>query len=136
MFQIKKVSNQWPFIRYTLIEVETSLLNADVEIMKKFAALVEDDRCREQLMELVVEDYYETLRQIANLFESPADVRRTSQLDNIARRGPILKALHSLQVEILEQWRADSKDEEQQQLLLKRLLKLTNAISGGLKCTG
>ncbi|MEX2664572.1 phosphoenolpyruvate carboxylase [Candidatus Uabimicrobium amorphum] len=133
--QLKEVSESWPFLFYTLIQVETNLLNADDKVMQMFANLVGNKDAQTALMDVLLYDYKEALKQITHMFDAPVSERRTRQLENIARRGPILVALHELQVKKLQEWRAQSQSKEAEKLL-KDLLQLTNAISGGLKNTG
>lgn len=135
--RLQNWAGQWPFLRYTLIMVETNLLNADPEIMRQYAALMENVEWREELLDFLLEDYQAGLDQIAKLFGQPAAERRGSQLDNIERRRPALQMLHQFQLDALRSWRlareAEAPEAEQ---LLEQLLLLTNAISGGLKNTG
>lgn len=134
---LKSLVDQWSFLKYRLIQIETNLLNADVSIMHAFAELVADTPTRKELMQLILEDYQEALHQIENLFDVPSTQRRTSKLENIKRRGQALSMLHDTQIEYLKKWRQpnqlDAQDREQ--LLLKSLL-LVNALAGGLKGTG
>ncbi|MCB0592713.1 MAG: phosphoenolpyruvate carboxylase [Phaeodactylibacter sp.] len=134
---LQQWAGRWPFLRYTLIMIETNLLNADPDMMRSYAGLVEHAKWREELLAFLLEDYQAGLEQIAKLFGQPASERRISQLDNVQRRQPALLILHEFQLEALRQWRqarkAGAPEAEQ---LLERLLLLTNAISGGLKNTG
>ncbi|MCB9293909.1 MAG: phosphoenolpyruvate carboxylase [Lewinellaceae bacterium] len=135
--RLQEWADRWPFLRYTLIMVETNLLNADPGIMRAYAGLMENAALREELLAFLLEDYQAGLEQIAKLFGQPAARRRTSQLDNVNRRQPALQRLHEFQLDALRSWRqareAGAPEAEQ---LLEQLLLLTNAISGGLKNTG
>ncbi len=130
-------STDWPLLYYTLIEVETSLLNSDPVIMEAFAELVVETDIRDELMVLLLEDRESGLRQITELFGQPTADRRMSQLQNTKRRGRVLENLHRLQLEYLKAWRiAKETRPEMAEPLLKKLLLLTNGIAGGLKSTG
>lgn len=134
---LKAVADVWPLLRYTLIHVETNLLNTDTTVMQNFAQLVENSVVLEDLMELILNDYKAGLHFVSELFGSPATERRQSQLQNVERRGQALKALHELQIDYLKNWRsAKANQNEESEQLLSKLLLLTNAISGGLKSTG
>ena len=134
---VSAVANTWPLLRYTLIHVEEQLLGTDRPIMEAFAELVTDERARNEIMGMLLADHAEGLAQIAHLFGSPAEVRRTAQLNNVARRGPPLRTLHRLQLEPLKDWRARAdKESPEAEHILTKLLLLTNAIAGGLKHTG
>ena len=134
---LKDVATQWPLLFYTLIEVETSLINSDSEIMCKFAAFVPDDEIRESIMSMLEDDRESGLEQISLLFGEPKEKRRVTQLYNIRRRGNVLQNLHQLQLNYLRDWRAArDADNDEADLLLKKLLNITNGVAGGLKSTG
>lgn len=134
---LRAAATQWPLLYYTLIEVETSLLNTDVATMQAFAELVPEAEVRTSIMELLERDRALGLEQITTLFGKPVADRRESQLVNIERRGRILNYLHQQQLQYLAQWRQlRETNPEQATGLLKQLLLLTNAIAGGLKSTG
>ena len=134
---LQRAVTDWPLLYYTLIEVETSLLNSDLAVMENFAALVADDQTRDSIMDLLRQDREAALEQIAQLFGSPASRRRTGQLSNIERRGLVLKQLHRLQLHYLREWRSVKEtDLKTSDRLLQKLLIITNAVAGGLKSTG
>lgn len=135
--EIKEAANSWPFLRYTLIHIETNLLNANKEIMNAYAALVDNESERKLIFDLILLELEESQRQIAILFAEPAAIRRSSVYDNAKRREPVLHALHQLQISSMKEWRAQQQTHpENAGKLLEKLLMITNAISGGLKNTG
>ncbi len=135
--EIKASANSWPFLRYTLIHIETNLLNTNREIMRSYADLVEDEMVRNEMFDLILHELEESQRQIAMLFDEPAEQRRISVYDNSKRREPVLHPLHMLQILSMKEWRTlKESNPESADHLLKRLLMITNAISGGLKNTG
>ncbi|MBL8148532.1 MAG: phosphoenolpyruvate carboxylase [Blastocatellia bacterium] len=135
--KLKAYTDIWPFLRYTLIHVETNLMNADTELMNAYAALVKDGQVCQEIMQIILQEQKESLTQIAELFEQDRNIRRQSLLDNLERRKKPLKALHLLQIENLKKWRVE-KDTNPQlaEQLLNKLLMITTAIAGGLKNTG
>jgi phosphoenolpyruvate carboxylase len=127
----------WPFLRYTLIQVETNLLNADKHWMKTFAEQVPDKQLGEALLQKLLIEHEEALLQIGQLLGTPAGERRTAQMENVNLRGEPLYRLHALQMDYLKQWRTiKDVDAEESNKLLQKLLLLVNAIAGGLKHTG
>lgn len=134
---LQKTSTDWPLLYYTLIEVETSLLNADLNIMEAFAKLVKEGEFRDVLMQLLLADHEWGLQQITELFGKTVAERRTNQLRNISLRSNTLAHLHQLQLQYLKDWReAKSHAPAEAEPLLKKLLMITNGIAGGLKSTG
>lgn len=127
----------WPFLKYTLIQVETNLLNADKHWMQAFAEQVPDKPLGAALLQKLMEEHTEALLQIGALLGTPAEERRTTQMNNVNLRGEPLYRLHALQMDYLSQWRAiKDADTEESKALLQKLLLLVNAIAGGLKHTG
>ncbi len=130
-------ATQWPFFYYALIEIETSLLNAEPEIMEAFADLVSQENAKEEIMAMVRKDRKAGLEQITTLLDAPVETRRYVQLANIRRRENALERLHVLQLRYLKAWRAIRDEEpEKAKALLQKLLIITNGIAGGLKSTG
>jgi len=135
--QIKKYAHQWPFLRYTLIHVETNLLNADPDLMASYAAMVENKNVRDEFMEMIIPEHSEGIRQIIELLGEEAENRRHSLLDNIERRSKILQKLHQMHIARIREWRSmDKTDPIKTGAVLDKLLMITTAISGGLKSTG
>ncbi len=134
--QLKQAVESWPFLKYTLIQVETNLLQTDKNWMERFAALAEEP-ARTDLLDLLLTDHNRGLLQIATLLGSPASERRTTQLQNLKLRGQVLDQLHHLQIAYLQNWRnTPDTDSAGKEHLLSRLLMLVNAIAGGLRNTG
>ena len=135
--EIKEAANRWPFLRYTLIHIETNLLNANREIMKAYAALaVVEPECK-LIFDRIERELEESQQQVATLFTEPTALRRLSVYDNTKRREPVLTSLHLLQIGLLKEWRIQKqKNSQNGEKLLGKLLMITNAISGGLKHTG
>ncbi len=134
---LQTVTTRWPFFYYALIEIETSLLNADPKIMDAFAGLVRDDGLRREIMAMVQADRTAGLQQIAALLGDAIETRRIGQLANIQRREEPLNRLHQLQLYYLKAWRnCRESDPDRATSLLRKLLIITNGIAGGLKSTG
>jgi phosphoenolpyruvate carboxylase len=136
---LKAAVDSWPFLKYTLIQVETNLLNADTEWMEAFAQLDENEANRQAIMQMLLADLQAGLQQIGLLLGSPAQSRRTTQLENIQLRSRVLGCLHQLQLQYLRKWRKvkdEANCEAEASALLQQLLMLVNAISAGLKHTG
>ncbi len=134
---LQALADQWAFLKYRLIQIETNLLSADQEVMNAFANMVTNAEVRQELMELIAGDHQEGLNQIEALMKVPTKERRISKMEDLKLRRNALGNLHQMQIKYIKNWRAlkTSNPEEADQQLLKLLL-LVNAISGGLKSTG
>ena len=135
--QLKLLAKDWPFLKYSLIQIESNLLNSDIEIMNAFADFVENPKIKQELMNLILNDYDNCLDEIEEIMETSAEVRRISKLDDNKLRNNSLRALHEIQIDYLTKWRnlKDSNSKEGDGYLMLLLL-LVNALSGGLKGTG
>lgn len=135
--QLKQWNKEWLFLNANLIQIESSLLNADVEIMKKFAGLVHNRELEDELLGMIISDYETCREKIVSIMGEPVETRRQSRLESIGLRQEPLRVLHNIQLEYLEQWRSLAEnDPEQGNVYLLKLLVLVNALSGGLKSTG
>jgi phosphoenolpyruvate carboxylase len=134
---LKTAARDWPFLKYSLIQIETNLLLADKDIMKAFADLVTDPATKKELMELILTDYETCLHQIEQLMGGSVEERRTSRLENNKLRKEALSILHQIQIQSLRRWReVKERNPEKSEQLLLRLLLLVNVLAGGLKSTG
>ncbi|MGB5203611.1 MAG: phosphoenolpyruvate carboxylase [Eudoraea sp.] len=134
---LKTLAQEWPFLKYGLIQIETNLLNSDIDIMKVFADLVADTGTKSELMELILTDYEACLEEFENLMGASVEERRISRLENNKLRHGPLRMLHGIQIQSLKKWRKfRENDSEKANELLLTLLLLVNVLSGGLKGTG
>ncbi|GAB5563963.1 MAG: phosphoenolpyruvate carboxylase [Winogradskyella sp.] len=135
--KLTNLYNDWAFMKYSLIQIETNLLNSDTDVMNAFAAQLDDTETRAELMNLILNDYQTGLDKIETITEGSVHTRRVSKLENIKLRNDALKILHKIQLEYLIKWRdLDEAEAELKAKYLLQLLLLVNALSGGLKSTG
>jgi phosphoenolpyruvate carboxylase len=134
---LKIAAEEWPFLKYSLIQTETNLLLANPTIMRAFADLVPDQTVRQELMSLILSDFDSCVRQIEKLMGAPAEARRTTRLENNKLRREALAMLHQIQIGSISRWRETrEKDPAKADQSLLMLLLLVNALAGGLKSTG
>lgn len=134
--QLKVLVKEWPFLKYRLIQIESNLLHADTDVMKKFAGLVEDPQTSKELMDLILSDYQYSLEHIENIMGESVETRRIAKLENTKLRKEALMVLHEIQLNYLSKWRALPAESKESSDYLIQLLVLVNALSGGLKGTG
>lgn len=134
---IRKMADEWPFLRYSLIHVETNLFNADPQMMKSYAGLTDDHAIGNKFLTDMLEEFERSILLVRELFGSSAENRRLTLLENTNRRRQTLHRLHELHVENIRLWREISPSSPSGSAqLLNKLLLITTAISGGLKNTG
>uniref|UniRef100_UPI00404998D8 phosphoenolpyruvate carboxylase n=1 Tax=Flavobacterium sp. TaxID=239 RepID=UPI00404998D8 len=134
---LKNNLNDWPFLKFLMIQTETNLILANQEMMHLYASLDETAAERTVFMTKILTDFENCSSLIEELFEESATIRRKGQYDNILWRDEKLKVLHHLHIEYLKQWRAiEDENSPEKELLLTKLLSIINSLSSGLKNTG
>ena len=135
--QLKKNINKWTFLKFLMIQTETSLILSNVEMMKLYADLVGNAEERTLFMNKILTDYENGFAMIEELFGAPATIRRNGQYDNLKWRNDKLKILHQLHITYLKRWRSISDENNiEKEKTLTKLLSLINSLSSGLKNTG
>lgn len=135
--KFKEAVQNWPFLKFLLIQTETNLILANKEIMQKYADL--DDNLEESktFISKILKDYDHCFEMIEECLEEPARSRRTTQFDNLSFRNKKLNVLHQLHIDYIKKWRAiPEEDLIQKENILTQLLSIINALSSGLKNTG
>jgi phosphoenolpyruvate carboxylase len=127
-----------PFLRYLMTNIETSHASVDVDIIRRYAAMVPKPALRRRFMKLIEGELACTERMLCRLLGAERDKRRPRLAKTLESRNEALRPLHYTQVELLQNWRtllAAGKGREAAKLL-PDLLATVNAIAGGLKLTG
>jgi phosphoenolpyruvate carboxylase len=135
---LKKALPGSNFLGYVFTNVETNLASANLELMEKYASLVEDEELRERFMGLIVAEFKRTIDLLESLFDGPMDERRPRMAKTLKIREEPLHVLHLQQIELLRQWReyVAAEKEQEAELLFPKMLLSINAISSGLRTTG
>ncbi|MFT5123369.1 MAG: phosphoenolpyruvate carboxylase [Kiritimatiellia bacterium] len=116
--------------RYIFTGVETNLMSTQMELMERYASLVEDTSLRERFMQRITDEWELTHRHLARLFPAPISARRPRYAKTLLLREEPLLELHRQQVDLLRAWRADGGD------LPQELVLSISAIASGLRTTG
>jgi phosphoenolpyruvate carboxylase len=130
--QVREQNFVWAPLHYILSNAATSIATADLDLMRAYAALVEDSALRKRVMEQVEAEYRRTQAMLEAIYGGPLDERRPNVAQLLALRQPGLHALHRQQIELLKRWRASTDKDA----LLPDLLLTVNAIASGLRTTG
>lgn len=128
----------WPPLRYMVSSAASSIAGADREVMRMYAALVDDATIRDRFMALIEEEYERTHRMLEAIFGGPLAERRPRIESMLGLRREALRPLHAQQVESLRRWRAlrGIADERLVEDLESQLLLTLSAIASGLGSTG
>jgi len=122
---------RYPFLRYLIYNVESSLESADIEIMKSYADLVPDIGLRDRCMSIILDEHARTRRLLDATFNGPLEKRRPRFFKTLHARDHDLKLLHHRQIELLKNWRKEPNPD-----VLTELLVVVNAIASGQRTTG
>jgi len=127
-----------PFLHYVLTNVETSLASSDLEVMRDYAGLVQEDDARERIWRSIEAEWRRTGAGLARLRGSEFVGRRPRLGRTLALRAEPLRVLHRLQITQLRRWREAlaNGDEVRAQREFPELLLTINAIASGLRTTG
>ena len=127
----------WPPLNYLLLNVSTSVLQADLGMMREYAQLVEDQAIRDRIFGIIEEEYLRTHRMIERVFGSNLLARRPKLSRVLKLRNAGLTMLHRQQIDLLRRWRSEqhSGDPSADPLFIQ-LLVTVNAIASGLRTTG
>jgi phosphoenolpyruvate carboxylase len=130
--------HQWKFMRYLLINVETSLMSADLELMKAYSSLVANKKIREEFSIIIFHEWMRTKKMLEKIFGGEFTKRRPRMLKTLLLREQPLRVLHEQQIKLLREWRLlrDSGKEKEAEKMFPALLHTVNAIAHGLRTTG
>ncbi len=128
----------WPFLQYVLTNVESSISSTDIDLMRRYAALVEDEKIRDEIFGIILAEWQTTREMIEKLRGIPMAERRPRMSRTLQIRAEALKVLHLQEIDLLSRWRALRKagDEPAADKMLPELLLSINAIASGLRTTG
>ncbi|WCL49166.1 phosphoenolpyruvate carboxylase [Leptospira sp. GIMC2001] len=137
---LKSDMDEWHFLKYSMLNIETGIYSASPDIMLEYSKLVEDAVLRENFTQSIIQEYDRTKRIVQELFANKTALeRRPKMIQTIQMRAKSLKLLHDHQIELLRKWRAipiqDNTADEREKIIIPLLLTV-NAIAGGLRTTG
>ncbi|MGA7213834.1 MAG: phosphoenolpyruvate carboxylase, partial [Terrimicrobiaceae bacterium] len=126
-----------PLIYFVLTNVETNIASADKDIMRLYAALVQEPAARESILDLIITEFEKTHRMMSEVFGGSLEARRPRMLKTLNLRANALRVLHEQQIQLLSQYRgAKAAGSTETKKLLPKVLLSINAIASGLRTTG
>jgi phosphoenolpyruvate carboxylase len=127
-----------PFLYYVLTNVESSIASTDLDLMRAYAGLVEDEEIRNRLFNMIWEEWMRTRAMLHELRGQPTAQRRPRMLKTLQLRAEALHLLHMDQIRLLSRWRAARKEgrDAEAEAMLPELFLSVNAIASGLRTTG
>jgi phosphoenolpyruvate carboxylase len=132
---LKSQASNHPFLRYVLANIESSLVSAREDWMRRYAALVEDKAIRERFLGIILAEYRRTSDLLDDLFAARFETRRPRMAYTLAIREQPLSVLHEQQLHLLKTWRS-APTPEVAEAMMPDLLVSINAVASGLRTTG
>jgi phosphoenolpyruvate carboxylase len=128
----------WAPLHYILSNAASSIAAVDTEVMRSYAALVDDTAIRERILTLILGEYERTRQMLEALYGGPLAERRPNVHGMMQIRREGLLRLHEQQLALLRQWRALQRQRAtaEAEHLLPHLLLTVNALATGLGSTG
>lgn len=128
---LQQSARTWPFLRYVLYNVETSVESANRQIMEAYSKLVSDLSIRNRFVKLLNDERAATRNALQELLQGPLQKRRPRFYKTLHARDKWLDLLHAQQIELLASWRQSTSESD-----LRNVLQSINAIASGLRTTG
>jgi phosphoenolpyruvate carboxylase len=127
-----------PFLYYVLTNVESSIASTDLDLMRAYAGLVENEEIRTRIFNMIWEEWTRTRAMLQELRGQPTAQRRPRMLKTLQLRAEALRLLHLDQIRLLSRWRAARKEghDAEAEAMLPELFLSVNAIASGLRTTG
>lgn len=116
--------------RYIFTSVETNLMSANLDLMKAYADLVEDEALRKTFMDKIENEFNLARKHLSRLFPKAIHERRPRYAKTLGLRDEPLHILHRQQIKLLREWRKTGDE------LPRNLIFSISAIASGLRTTG
>jgi len=135
---IRQSMTKWSALHYLLSNVATSVAMTDEEIMRKYAAMVEDESLQKRILSQIESELELTREMIEQLYGGPLAERRPNIQRMMSLRTAGLRILHEQQIRLLSAWRSHhgAGQSDVADRLVPELLLTVNAIASGLGTTG
>lgn len=135
---LKNELTRWAPLHYLISNVATSLAATDLDIMREYASMVDNEPLRKSCMDPIEAELARTTRMVETVYGGPLSERRPNIQRMIQLRSTGLRVLHRQQISLLKMWRSYHKMNQPQsaESLVPQLLLTVNAIASGLGTTG
>mgnify|MGYP002831031085 CR=1 FL=1 len=127
-----------PFLRYVLLNVDTSLASANKYLMVAYSELWSDKTARERIMKNVLEELKLSREMLDIVLGGTLETRRPKLTRTLNKRAAALRQLHLQQIRLIRKFRHQltALPEHEKESLKLRLMLTINAIAGGERTTG
>ena len=132
---LRRMFAETPIFRLIIDEVEKTLAQVDLSLVRAYAGLVPNELARAGVLALIEAEYERTVKAVLHLTGETALADRFPQFRRrMTRRLGMLERAHYEQIELLRRVRAEGKAEHEDDLAA--LLLSINCIAAGFGTTG
>lgn len=134
----RRMRARWPFFSTLIDAVAVSLATADMDIARRYAALVDDPALAREMFFTIALDHGRAVRAVCAILDQPTLLAHQPTLArSIELRNPYVDPLSFIQIELLRRKRALEREGRPVPSELQRAILLTiNGIAAGLRNTG
>ena len=133
---LNNMFNDSRLFRLIIDETEKTLSLVDLEVAKSYSELVADKAIRDNIFNMIVEEYNLTVEMVLKITGEDKLCTRFKKFSRkLSRRSPVLHQAGLEQVQLVEQFRNRKEDDDPIEHLIPLLLSI-NCISAGLGWTG
>ena len=133
---LRSIWKEWPFLRYLLYNAESTVASCSVDIIQRYAGLVESESIRHCFLTAILQELELSKHMLTQVLDRPFAQGRPRLHYTLKARDQRLHELHLQQIDLLTQWRSTRDITEDNGPRLTQLLQNINAIASGLKTTG
>jgi phosphoenolpyruvate carboxylase len=134
---LRRMFAETPIFRLIIDEVEKTLAQVDLTLVRAYAQLVPDEGARAGVLALVEAEYARTVKFVLHLTGEDALAERFPQfLRRMTRRLGMLERAHYQQIELLRRVRGEATGSAERDEDLAALLLSINCIAAGFGTTG
>ncbi len=134
---LRRMFAETPIFRLIIDEVEKTLAQVDLSLVRAYASLVPNELARAGVLSLIETEYDRTVKAVLYLTGESALAERFPQFKRrMARRLGMLERAHYEQIELLRRVRGKASADAQRDDDLAALLLSINCIAAGFGTTG
>lgn len=134
---LQAMYRKWPFFRSLIDNVQMSLAKADMDIAREYARLSPNLDTAQAIFNCIEREYQRTARHVLKVTTLPQLLADNDALRlSLVRRAHYLDPINYIQIALLRRHRALIQQGQEQEQILRPLLRTINAIANGMRNTG
>ncbi|MYN12906.1 phosphoenolpyruvate carboxylase [Pusillimonas sp. TS35] len=138
--QLREMAQVWPFFRTLISNMEQVLAKTDLEIGRRYAALVPDARLRKKVFSQIEAEFALTLKMFSDVAQRELLDEEPTLRAALTERFAYIDPLNHLQVELLRRHRQEvgkpGKESDEESRSQRAIHMTINGIAAGLRNSG